>query len=258
MDKSEEIVEKLLKSMGFQDVIYEPNGNVTPDFLVDGRVAVEVRQLNKSVDSGSGNRKGLQETSTPLWQGIEKLGRSFGNTVDETWFLIIRFSRPIRAWKHLKPNVKKALHNFKEQSTRNNGVIYEGSNFELRVMRSMTPLSHFFNMGMMNDRQAAGFLVADMIDNINYCCSEKAQLTSKYKKLYPEWWLVLTNYFLVFPNDDEVQILRNRVDDEHHKFWDRIILVDRHNHEKWFELSRSSFKNNANDMVAQTNEQPFI
>lgn len=41
MDASEAIVKKSLKHMEFQSVVYEPDGNVPPDFLANGRVAVE-------------------------------------------------------------------------------------------------------------------------------------------------------------------------------------------------------------------------
>lgn len=72
MDASEAVVEKLLKHMGFQSVVYEPDGNTPPDFLADGRVAVEVRRLNQNHDSGDGKR-GLEEMSIPLWNKVEKL-----------------------------------------------------------------------------------------------------------------------------------------------------------------------------------------
>lgn len=42
MDESEALVERDLKARSFTEVIYEFNGNVPPDFLADGGVAVEV------------------------------------------------------------------------------------------------------------------------------------------------------------------------------------------------------------------------
>jgi len=44
MDSSERIVYEYLSSQGFSDVAYEPDGNVPPDFLLNGRIAVEVRR----------------------------------------------------------------------------------------------------------------------------------------------------------------------------------------------------------------------
>src|SRR5690606_28651653 len=82
-------------------------GAVHPDFLADGRVAVEVRRLNQNHDSGRGKR-GLEETSIPLWQRVEKLAHSFGPATNESWFLFFRFGRPIKPWKELEPRVRAA------------------------------------------------------------------------------------------------------------------------------------------------------
>ena len=44
MDRSEQVAMKHLLFCGFSTVVYEPDGNVPPDFLVDGSIAVEVRR----------------------------------------------------------------------------------------------------------------------------------------------------------------------------------------------------------------------
>ena len=50
MDSSERIAYQYLSHQGFSDVAYEPDGNVPPDFLLNGRIAVEVRRLRKELD----------------------------------------------------------------------------------------------------------------------------------------------------------------------------------------------------------------
>ena len=45
MDTSEKIAYDFLLHQGFKSIVYEPDGNVPPDFLADGRVAIEVRRL---------------------------------------------------------------------------------------------------------------------------------------------------------------------------------------------------------------------
>ena len=40
MDGSEEVVYQYLAARGFTDVVYEPDGQVPPDFLVNGRIAI--------------------------------------------------------------------------------------------------------------------------------------------------------------------------------------------------------------------------
>ena len=72
MDSSENIVFAYLSHLGFQEVVYEPDGNVPPDFLLDGRIAVEVRRLNQNAQTVSGPH-GLEEVAKPLW------GRDWSN-----------------------------------------------------------------------------------------------------------------------------------------------------------------------------------
>src|SRR5687768_10958381 len=122
MDASEAIVEKLLTHMGFTNVVYEPDGNVPPDFLADGQVAVEVRRLNQNHDSGNGKR-GLEEVAIPLWQKIEQLVNSLGPYAGESWFLFFRFSRPIKPWKELGPKLRSALIGCQGQQPRAGGQV---------------------------------------------------------------------------------------------------------------------------------------
>jgi hypothetical protein len=65
MDYSEKVAMNHLRFRGHHDVLYEPDGNVPPDFLVDRRIAVEVRRLGQT-DSGFEPRKALEESSIPL------------------------------------------------------------------------------------------------------------------------------------------------------------------------------------------------
>ena len=51
--KSEEKLAKLhLEHIGCMSILYEPDGNIPPDFLVNGEIAVEVRRLNQHFKNG--------------------------------------------------------------------------------------------------------------------------------------------------------------------------------------------------------------
>ena len=79
MDDSEALVENYLKYLGYCDVVYEPDGNVPPDFLVNNTVAVEVRRLNQHHDDGTGTGlRGLEEVDVPLWHRIREYLESYG------------------------------------------------------------------------------------------------------------------------------------------------------------------------------------
>lgn len=231
MDSSEEIVKALLQQMGFNSIVYEPDGNIPPDFLADGRVAIEVRRLNQNHVEGN-SKRGLEEISIPLWQKIEKLGHSLGPPNGESWLLFFRFSRPLKPWKELAPKIEAALKSFKSQPTRHGGRVFTDGEFELDVIKSSHPLETFFCMGGSNDRQSGGFIVAEMLANIAHCAAEKQAKIQRFKGKYSEWWLVLTDHIGLGLNErDRQQLLKHamRPDD-----WDKIVIVSPSDPSKWF------------------------
>jgi hypothetical protein len=48
MNSKEKIAQNYLVSLGFKDIVFEPDGNIPPDFAVEGKIAVEVRRLNQN------------------------------------------------------------------------------------------------------------------------------------------------------------------------------------------------------------------
>jgi hypothetical protein len=233
MDSSEAVVEKLLVHMGFSQVIYEPDGNVPPDFLADGRIAVEVRRLNQNHDSGNGKR-GLEEDAIPLWQKVEKLAMSFGPSTVESWFVTYDFSRPVKPWKILAPKLKDALLEFQSRPIRESGVIFSQDNFELDLFRASVVHQTYFVMGGVDDQQSGGFVVAEMLSNIEHCAAEKSAKIRTYKSRYGEWWLVLTDHIGRGLDDfDKQQLL------EHAKRppeWDRIVIVCPSDPTRWIDF----------------------
>lgn len=233
MDASEGIAEKLLKHMGFKTVVYEPYGNVPPDFLADGRVAVEVRRLNQNHDSGEGKR-GLEEVAISLSKQIEKLAHSLGPPVSESWFVFFRYSRPVKPWKELAPKVKSALVAFKNQSVQTSERIFSDGTFQLEVAKASRPLQTFFRMGGRDDNQSGGFVVAEMLSNIEHCVNEKSQKIAKVKSKYNEWWLVLTDYVGLGLDDfDKQQLLAHA---KRSADWDKVVVVSPSDPTLWFEF----------------------
>ena len=72
MNQSERLIGEYLAHAGYSDVVYEPDGKHPPDFLVDGRIAVEVRRLNQNVHTG-GEIRGVEEMAVPLNRLVRKV-----------------------------------------------------------------------------------------------------------------------------------------------------------------------------------------
>src|SRR5712691_4749237 len=101
MDSSEKVVSEYLAHRGFRDVLFEPDGNVPPDFLFEGRIAVEVRRLNQNEETSEGPR-GLEEVAIPLQAKVIRLLATLGPaTGDESWYVTYSLRRPVPQWNQL-------------------------------------------------------------------------------------------------------------------------------------------------------------
>ena len=224
MDSSERLAEQYLLSQGFANVVYEPGGNVPPDFLVDGHIAVEVRRLNQNHSDGV-NTRGLEEVAIPLWKKVENLVKSFGApTAAESWFVFFRFSRPIAEWKVLEQKIRNALQTFEKDTLRKSGTIFVDSGFEMDVIRAGKVHSTKYLMAGYSDAESGGAIFAEMEANITYCATEKSQKIARFRSNYQEWWLVLIDHIGFGMNDSDRSMFREQVSVSHN--WDKIIIVD--------------------------------
>ena len=101
MNHSEKLVFEYLTAWGFSNIVYEPDGNVPPDFAIDGRIAVEVRRLNENEKTATGHR-GLEEVSKPLTALIKKALVATGPPrYGISWFVSYSYRRPLPPWRQL-------------------------------------------------------------------------------------------------------------------------------------------------------------
>jgi hypothetical protein len=89
-------------------------------------------------------------------------------------------------------------------------------------------------MGTCSDDQSGGLLVAEMLKNIEHCATEKLHKVSSVRDRYEQWWLVLSDHIGIGLSDfDRRQLLAHA---KRPVGWDRIIVVNSHDHTKWFEF----------------------
>lgn len=72
MDNTEQIAYSHLISLGYDRIVYEPDGNIPPDFAINNRIAVEVRRLNQN-ERERVYPRGLEEVEMPLLGKLQKL-----------------------------------------------------------------------------------------------------------------------------------------------------------------------------------------
>ncbi len=235
LDDSEKIAEIYLHHRGFKDIHYEPDGNVPPDFLVNGTIAIEVRQLNQNQITDSWYR-GLDEDAIPLLMKFRKLLKSFEPAENgETWFVRYKFGRPIEPWKELETKIRNCLSEFRgNPSERRRVDIMIDDNFELNFIRATDAHESFFIFGGYGDHDSGGWILEKTLKNLRLCVEEKTQKVASVRHRYKEWWLILIDRIGYGVEDCDHAIYREHLAIEHS--WDKIILVNPLNPTSGFEL----------------------
>ncbi len=194
MKSDERIVEGYLNALGMGEVVHEPDGKVPPDFLVDGRIAVEVRRLNQHYEAG-GKLRGLEQDSISLRQSLENLLSEFAaSNVSSSWFVCFSFRRPIPPWRTLRPLVREALSGFLTAPADHAWRIPITDSFDLTILRSTDVHEKCFIFGAHTDMDAGGWIVSEIIRNASAFIASKSVKVTPYLSKYPLWWLVLVDH----------------------------------------------------------------
>lgn len=223
MDKSEKQVEAYLRHLGYQNMRFEPDGNVPPDFLVDASIAVEVRRLNQNYKT-NGRSVGLEQVAIPLHRRMQKLVHDFGQSSPaKSWYLIYRFRRPLEDWKNIS---RKLTNILKETETTQPNTKTDhdlGNGFTVSLVPVPVPKATMFRIGIVSDHEAGGWVLEEMEKNLTLCIEEKTAKIQKVKSKYPEWWLIFVDHIGYGLEPDEWKLIRSRVLPPND--WQKIILV---------------------------------
>lgn len=255
MDKTEEIACRFFKYKGYQDIKYEPDGNVSPDFLLNDEIAVEVRRLNQNITNKNGVIEGLEIIDYSLFETIRNVLNLFGPAINgDRWIVSYMFERPIAENKKIKKELEKLLESFNGEYLEeilkcglkiiikkiNNLHQPNGLNFDAtscdkeKKTQSQAQRRNRFNLGMVLDMDSGGSLLELYERNIKICLSDKEDKTAKMKKKYAKCWLVLVDKIGYGLEDCEVDMVLKRLEIEHD--WDKLIVLATNGSNKAFEL----------------------
>lgn len=223
MDRAEELAKQYLSSQ-FSSVVFEPDGNIPPDFVVDGRIAVEVRRLNQNKTFGGKNRS-LDEESIPLYHKVNKILESLGPPQDDaTWFVMMRFARPIPKWKDLRKLIRSALEEKMRQPYEGVMEIEIVERFKVSIAKGSKIYKSHYLLGGASDLDSGGWLLAELEANIAFCAAEKAKKIAKYRHKYREWWLILVDQIAYAMDNFDRDLWGEKGLPMHG--WDKIVLLD--------------------------------
>jgi hypothetical protein len=233
MDVAEAHTEKYLRHLGFTNIVHEPDGNVSPDFVLNGRIAVEVTRL---LHRGSEQLRPLEETAIPLMQRFQKVLESLGppRGSEPSWFVFLRFQRPIENWRTLRPKLATWLTIFRDAPSHSRQDVDFGGRLSISVFPASKSLATFFRIGGSSDCEGGGMVLSELSTNIPLCIADKTRKIEKVRSRYPEWWLVLTDHIAFRLDDLDRQQFRESVSIAHS--WDRVVLLNPADHRDAFEV----------------------
>jgi hypothetical protein len=235
MDTCEKIVADHLAHRGYCNVVYEPDGNVPPDFLVNGSIAVEVRRLNQNEVTQAGAR-GLEETSIPFLMSFKKLLASLGPPrTGVSWFVNYSFGRPVPNWNQLRPLLARHLKDFRGNpldQKPTSVIMYD--RLKIDFFPASAVHSTFFLLGACHDEDSGGFLLHLIEENLRLCIREKSLKIASYRHKYPQWWLILIDLIGYGLDERDREMFQQHWKMEHD--WDKIILLNPLDARSGFEL----------------------
>jgi hypothetical protein len=226
MDKTESIAKLHLSGRGYADIVYEPQPNQSPDFLVNGRIAVEVRRLNQNFEAEDGP-VGLESAQIAIERMVYRLVSEIAPPpgVCESWWVMLSYERPLRDWIHLRRSIRRALVDFRNSTIRLPQTI-RVSNVELEILRLDSPpdpSDPFLQVGSTSDDDTGGFIQSELVRNINICIDEKTRKIARVHANYPSWWLLLVEHMHIgISSVDGAQVMKLI---QLPSVWDKLIIV---------------------------------
>jgi len=237
MDDTERLADQYLRSLNLGAVVYEPDGNIPPDFCIDGRIAVEVRRLNQNYEYSDGSREGLEQLAIPLWKRFKSFLPSLGSSLNgECWYVGLDFRRPLKKWKVLRPLVESNLRAFMALPERSQMTLQVTPNLSLDLFRSGKDHGSFFVLGASSDDDSGGFVMGELERNLRLCISVKEQKIEAYRSRYLDWWLVLADHIDYSIDEVDRPIFRSEVMPQISHRFSKIVLIDPRNHRNTFEI----------------------
>jgi hypothetical protein len=212
----EKLAEAYLESRGFTSIVYEPDGNIPPDFLVEGRIAVEVRRLNRHWVNQTGVAEGVETAQFALVRMLRALFKSLGPPKHgRSWFVNFEFERPLPPIIDLRRAIGRRLI-----AIRDNELPPTGFTVASQISVDFLPASEVhplhFVLGGFGDDNTGGFLIPALEGHIKVCLDQKKEKIAPFRTKYREWWLILVDH-IGYGAEGTVNVIHD---------WDRLILLN--------------------------------
>jgi len=175
MRREEKLVQEYLEFKGYNEIIYEPDGNNPPDFRVEGDIAIEVRRLNKHYQS-DGNWTAIEELEYKLKSKLLGLFNTYREVeFSNSSFVMIEFKRPLDPSKKLIKEVKKSLDLHLNKIHLSQEIDF--GNLKIRLHPTRHKFDSVYVFGSSIDDNTGGHVVSNVYENLKIVIEEKTQKT---------------------------------------------------------------------------------
>jgi hypothetical protein len=228
MNQEERTAEKFLKGLSKGEVVFEPNGNVPPDFSVGPKVAVEVRRLNQNY-FGPGRATGLEEDSIPLHRKLNEVLSSYDQDFDgESYWVGLTYKRPLqKSFRKTGQAMCKALDGFLKGPRTTPTELAVSDGIWLEILPATPVHDHVFRHGITSDDDSGGFIETLYIQNITHCIQEKVSKVRPFEGQFEDWWLILVDTVMAWDLEPS-EVARIRPGIVSNSVFDKVIVIDYH------------------------------
>jgi len=213
--KPEEIsVDKFLRNRYGENVLFEPDGNVPPDFVVNSTCAVEVRRLNQQFFSEE-KIEGLEQLSFPLYHVLKEVLASFDSQYNgKSYWVFVDYKRPLdKNIREIKSDLQNSLKTIIQTDLSLPYMLQVNKKIKLWLYSSDPVKGQVFRFGGEDDGDAGGWVVPVYIENIRHCITEKSSKIKQYKLRYKEWWLYLVDFMELGLDQEVVKEMKSAISD---------------------------------------------
>jgi hypothetical protein len=235
VDRAEEWAQEYLERRfrGQGRVVHEPDGNVPPDFVIDGRVAVEVRRLSEH-ERGE-NPRPLMQTEIPFQKRLRAIAASVCSPCSHTLLVYVEYSRPLPSSKALAAGARPFLEALAASADPEGMSRRVTPTVFMKCLTAQPVRDRPFRFGWV-DLNGGGTPMLMLQRNLRLCVEDKSDKTAAFRQKYPEWWLVLVNDVPFGLSECAREDAAEWLAMEHD--WDEIVLIDWADNSQSFELSR--------------------
>lgn len=221
VNKDEVRAKKYLQTLEYKEVVYEPLGNVTPDFLLDNKIAVEVRRLNRNYIN-SEQSLSVENFEIPLVKNIKKIINIFeSQAFTSSAYVSVTISKPLNI--DSKTKVIKKIKKILKSHTRQVSVSksYQISDY---LKLTFTPTGKKQTQYIFSAcNENSSWIIDELQKNLQLVINEKNKKIENNFKLYSEWWLVLVDSIIYGLDSEDFEKLQ-KIKLQKYRFSKVIIL----------------------------------